>query len=84
MTDPTAAESAIAEPEIAPNAVDDETVTTPSPPGRKPNKTLASSINLRPMPPLLINSPARINNGIAARWSGSTPPRKVMNMDSSG
>ena len=48
---PIVAAVARLDPEIAPNMVQDETVTTPSPPGRKPRIERASSISRRPTPP---------------------------------
>src|SRR5215207_8997469 len=76
MTLPTAAESATADPEIPAKAMEEETVTTPSPPGRKPRQVRAKAMSRALTPPTLMSSPATMNIGTARRWNGSTPPAK--------
>ena len=73
-SEPIAAVSAIAEPDTPPNIRHDATVTTPSPPGRKPNSTRASSTMRLPTPPCDRSSPAKTKSGTAIRMNGSTPP----------
>ncbi len=74
ITAPIAAEPAIAEPDTPPNSRQAKTVTTPSPPGRKPNSVCAKRTIRLPTPPREISSPPTMNSGTAISTNGSTPP----------
>ena len=84
ISDPMAAVSAIAEPEIPPNSRQETTQTTPSPPGMKPKRVTAKATMRLPTPPLESSSPPKMNNGTAIRRNGSTPEMKLRKIDSRG
>ena len=65
--DPIADALAIAEPDTAPNIIEDPTPTCPSPPLPWPRVASASLINLSAMPARCIRSPANTKKGIAIR-----------------
>ena len=83
-SEPMAAVSAIADPDTPPNIRHDATVTTPRPPGRKPNSARAKSTMRWPTPPSDSISPAKMNSGTAIRMNGSTPPMNDRKIVSSG
>ena len=64
---------AIADPAIAPINMADTTLISAKPPGRAPTRVLAKAIRRLAMPPLFINSPDRIKNGMANRAKLSSP-----------
>ncbi len=65
MVPPTADTSAMAEPDTPPKNSEDSTLTWPRPPRMRPTSDEASAIRRSEMPPRSINSPAKMNNGIA-------------------
>ena len=65
MTEPTAAASAMAEPEMPPKIIAAVTTQTPSPPGSQPSSVRTNRMMRTPTPPRLRSSPARMNRGIA-------------------
>ena len=79
ITEPMAALSAMAEPEMPPKIIEAPTTTMPSPPGMKPKAARAKPMMRRPTPPRLISSPATMKSGMARKWLGSTPPMKLRN-----
>ncbi len=83
-SEPMAAVSAMADPEMPPNMRQDTTVTTPRPPGRKPKRVRANSTIRLPTPPRDKSSPPKMNSGTAMRMKGSTPEMKLRNIVSSG
>ena len=84
MTEPMAALSAMAEPEMPPKIIEAPTTTMPRPPAMNPKAARAKPMMRRPTPPRLIISPATMNSGIARKWFGSTPPMKFRNSACSG
>ena len=89
---PMAATVATAEPEMAPNSADASTVTAPSAPRTRPNRTLATLMSFCVMP-CAIRLPARMKNGIlssaaefsprnvfCARVSSGNPPYSIASM----
>jgi len=71
--DPSAEMSAIADPEIPPNNIDEKTFTTPRPPRTAPTADCAKRTNRIAMPPWNIRSPAKMKNGIAINGKTFTP-----------
>ncbi len=65
MMEPTAAVSAVDEPEIPAKIIEAITDTMARLPLIKPKQALENSTILREMPPLSINPPASINKGMA-------------------
>ena len=76
-SEPMAAVSAMADPEMPPNMRQDTTVTTPRPPGRNPKRVRANSTIRLPTPPRDSSSPPKMNSGTAMRMKGSTPEMKL-------
>src|SRR5574337_686827 len=64
---PMAAAPATAEPEISPKNMEATMVTMAKPPRMNPTKALARLISRVEIPVVVINPPARINNGMAKR-----------------
>ncbi len=64
-TEPMAATSATAEPEISAKNSDTPTFTIARPPRMKPISADVKSISRREMPPVFISAPAKMNNGMA-------------------
>ena len=84
ISDPIAAVSAIADPEMPPKSRQETTQTTPSPPGMKPKRVAAKATMRLPTPPLESSSPPKMNNGTAIRMKGSTPEMKLRKIVSRG
>ena len=70
-TDPTAAVSAAAAPEIPAKNMEDTIDTWARPPVIEPTKLFAKSINRRLMPPASMSSPAKMKKGIAVSGNES-------------
>ena len=70
---PTADAVATDEPDMAAKSIAARMLTCASPPGSPPNSAFANSIKRRAIPPLLINCPASMKNGIARRVNESSP-----------
>ena len=70
---PIAEAEAIAEPATDPMSIADIILISAKPPGKKPTKALAKETSLRATPPLFINSPANMKNGIANNAKLSSP-----------
>ena len=66
--------AATAEPEIAPNIIQDITLTSARPPGKKPTIAIADSIKRLAMPPCPMIRPDKIKNGMASSAKLSIPP----------
>ena len=71
--EPNAEVSATAEPESPANNIEDKMFTCARPPRRCPIIACANSTKRAVMPPLFINSPASIKNGIAISGKLSIP-----------
>jgi hypothetical protein len=84
MTEPTAAESAAAEPEMPAKNMLATTDTIASPPVIHPTKALAKLISRREIPPLSIKAPASRKNGTAWRTVESVPPNICCGISVSG
>ena len=65
ITEPIAATSATAEPEISAKNKDTPTLTMARPPRRKPINAETNAISRLEIPPVFIKAPARMNKGIA-------------------
>src|SRR5210317_2129136 len=76
-TDPMAATSATAEPEISAKNMDTPTLTIARPPLTKPIKAEVRLISRREMLVVFIRAPARINNGIASNGKFVAPSNMV-------
>src|SRR5574341_431996 len=74
ITEPTAALSAAAEPEIPAKNMLATTDTMASPPVTQPTRTLAKLMSRREIPPLSIRAPASRKNGTAWSTVESAPP----------
>jgi len=72
-TEPTAAVSATAEPEMPPMIMPVRTATMESPPVKCPIRALEKSTARRLMPPWHMISPTRMNPGMARRAKESIP-----------
>ena len=66
--------AATAEPEIAPNNIQDTTLTKASPPGKAPTNAIAHSISRLAIPPRPINNPDNTKNGMANKAKLFRPP----------
>ena len=64
-TDPVAATSATADPEISAKNSETPTLTIANPPRTKPISAETKAISRVEMPPVFISAPARMNSGIA-------------------
>ncbi|GAB1485805.1 hypothetical protein MASR2M79_08520 [Aminivibrio sp.] len=67
-----AAQVAAADPERAPKKADATTITCANPPRIQPTRQLAKRTILRDIPPISINLPASIKNGMAIKVKEST------------
>ncbi len=74
MNPPMAEVAATAEPEIAPNSMQEMTLTNASPPGTEPIRAFEKSITRCAMPPRAISWPDRTNSGIASSAKLLMPP----------
>ena len=70
---PIAEADAIAEPATEPINIAEIILMRANPPGKKPTNALANATNLCATPPLFINSPDNIKNGIANKAKLSIP-----------
>ena len=70
---PMAEADAMAEPATEPINMADITLISAKPPGKKPTNALANATSLWATPPLFINSPDNIKNGIANKAKLSIP-----------
>ena len=73
--EPIAAVFALGEPEMPENSITERMTTSPSPPGRRPTKSIAISTMRRAMPPCEINVPASTKSGTANSGNESRPAR---------
>ncbi len=62
---PSAVASATAEPDTPPNSVEPSTLTCAWPPRKRPTRSVAKSMRLRPSVPFIISSAAITKNGMA-------------------
>ena len=76
-TEPVAATSATAEPDISAKNSETVTFTIAKPPRINPTNARQKSINLRLMLVVFIKQPARINKGIAINGKFVAPSNKV-------
>ena len=72
-TEPIAATSATAEPEISAKNSDTPTLTIASPPRTKPMSDDTKLINRRDIPPVFISAPARTKRGMAISGKDVAP-----------
>src|SRR5512146_938861 len=84
MTEPTAAESAAADPEMPAKNMLATTDTIANPPVIHPTRALAKLISRREMPPLSIKAPASRKNGTACSTVESAPPNICCGISVSG
>ena len=73
MIDPIAAVSAVEEPDIPENNIVESTTTIPIPPLMCPTRLLANLVKRTEIPPVSINSPARMKRGAANKGNESNP-----------
>ena len=73
MIEPTAATSALFEPEMPENTAIAAIITTLNPPCTRPNAMSRKAISRRDMPFTPMTRPARTKNGIASRTKLATP-----------
>ncbi len=78
ITEPTAAESAAAEPEMPAKNMLATTDTMASPPVTHPTRTLAKLISRREMPPLSIKAPAKQEERHRLENRGVRPPEHLL------
>jgi len=83
-SEPIAAVSAMADPDMPPNMRQDTTVTTPRPPEENRKESGRIPRSACPRRPGDKSSPPKINNGTAIRMNGSTPEMKLRKIVSSG
>ena len=76
-TDPIAATSATADPEISAKNSDTPTFTMARPPRTKPISAAVKSISRREMPPVFMRAPARMKSGIAISGKLVAPSKIV-------
>ena len=72
-SEPTAATSAVADPEMPENRISVTTTTCPRPPRIRPTITMARSTMRWEMPEVSMSAPPRMKRGTARRMKESTP-----------
>lgn len=70
---PTAETSAMAEPDTPPKNSEDRIETWPRPPRKRPTSDEARAIRRSEMPPRIMISPAKMNNGMAISEAEPVP-----------